>query len=256
MKRLDQYLVEFGWARSRQSAQEKIEKGFIEIKQKGVDEGWKPIQKASFRFDSETMELRQKENPLDRYVSRAGLKLEGALEHTCYDARDQSALDIGASTGGFTDCLLQRGVRHVVAVDVGHEQMVSHLKLDSRVSCHEGINCKNEKELAALLGEQKFDLIVMDVSFISIILIMPNLISYLQTNGRLLTLVKPQFELGLEALNKKGIVKDQALYRELEVKISHFAQAQGLEVLDYFPSQLPGTDGNHEFFLFAKKKSS
>lgn len=253
MKRLDQFLVESGMARSRQNAQEKIQSGHIEVKTSRTQNDWKVVLKPSFSFDPLFMEIRQVEHRLDRYVSRAGLKLESAIEKLKLELKGIRALDVGGSTGGFTDCLLQHGVSSVVSVDVGRDQLAEKLRKDLRVQAFEGLNAKNFNELEKVLGNQKFQLIVMDVSFISIALILPNLTQFLTEGGKLLSLVKPQFELGSAALNKQGIVKDSSLYQSLEEKIHQQTQKQGWRVLSYFPSGLAGSDGNQEFFLFADR---
>lgn len=248
MKRLDQYLVEKGLAKSRQQAQEKIKKGYVSVQ---TSQGaWILAEKSSMPFDELTMQVQIQNNPFDRYVSRAGLKLEGALEKLSLEVRGFEVLDVGASTGGFTDCLLQKSAKHIVALDVGHNQIDPALRNHPQVTVVEKLNARDEHSMKQLLQNQSFDLIVMDVSFISITLILPGLKKYLKPTGKILSLVKPQFELGPEALNKQGLVRDPSLYVNLEEKIREHVKDLGMVLGDYFPSSLPGSDGNQEFFVF------
>lgn len=190
----------------------------------------------------------------DRYVSRGGLKLAGALAHTRLDVCGKTCLDVGQSTGGFSDCLLQAGATHVVGVDVGHGQLHAKLRGEPRVTALEGINCRTL--CAADLGDAQpsggFDLIVGDVSFISMTLILPQLPALLAGNGCLLLLVKPQFEVGPGRIGKGGIVRDPALYREVERRFREIARNCGLTVADWLDSPITGGDGNREFFIWLK----
>ncbi|QDK36249.1 TlyA family RNA methyltransferase [Bdellovibrio sp. NC01] len=252
--RLDVYLVEKGFAQSRTHAQELIEAGQVFLNE-GSNK--KVLKKSSFSVDANfdgkiTVEL----GPANRYVSRGGLKLEGALKHVGLSVQGLKALDVGISTGGFTDCLLQSGAEFVLGVDVGHGQVSLMLKDHPRLKVLEGINARalsSEEKVLALTPPEKFDLIVMDVSFISIELIIPELASFLKPTGHLLSLVKPQFEVGVDGLSKGGIVKDVSLYPKVEEKIKSCCQQHHFEVKDYFASSIEGKDGNHEFFVFAKK---
>jgi 23S rRNA (cytidine1920-2'-O)/16S rRNA (cytidine1409-2'-O)-methyltransferase len=191
----------------------------------------------------------------DRYVSRGGLKLAGALEKTGVDVRDAVCLDVGQSTGGFSDCLLQAGARHVVGVDVGHGQLHPKLKNDPRITMREGINCR--ALCAADLGDAMpaggFDLIVGDVSFISMSLILPQLPALLAANGQLVLLIKPQFEVGPGNIGKGGIVRDTTLYRELERRFLDLARTLDLTAKGWFDSPITGGDGNREFFIWLSK---
>lgn len=189
------------------------------------------------------------------YVSRGGNKLAGALAQTGLQVAGKLCLDVGQSTGGFTDCLLQAGAKHVVGVDVGHGQLHSQLRADPAVTSLEGINCR--ALTAADLGEAfpagGFELIVGDVSFISMTLILPQLLPLLAAHGDLLLLVKPQFEVGPANLGKGGIVRDPHLYAEVERKFRDFAQNLGLTVASWLDSPITGGDGNREFFIWLKK---
>lgn len=251
-KRLDLYLVEKGWALSRTHAQELIQAGQVFLVEKGQR---KPLKKSSHAVEAHS-EIEVEKGPANRFVSRGGLKLEGALEKVKLSPEGLKALDVGISTGGFTDCLLQKGASYVLGVDVGHGQVHGSLLSDSRLQVLEGINARalsQEKGVLEKTPPEKFDLIVMDVSFISIELIIPELAGYLKSTGHLLSLVKPQFEVGVDGLGKGGIVKDASLYKKVEEKIRTLCQKSGFEVLDYFDSPIEGKDGNREFFVFAKK---
>jgi len=186
----------------------------------------------------------------DRYVSRGGLKLAGALAHTGLDVHGRSCLDLGQSSGGFTDCLLQAGAARVVGVDVGHGQLHPRLQADPRVSSLEGINGRSLGD--APLPERRFDLIVADLSFISLTLVLPQLPPLLVADGDLLLLVKPQFEVGPEHVGKGGIVRDAGLYPQVAARLRQAAAAAGLRVLDWFDSPIRGGDGNREFFIWMK----
>ncbi len=189
------------------------------------------------------------------YVSRGGLKLAGALKQTGLAAIGKICLDVGQSTGGFTDCLLQAGARHVVGVDVGHGQLHQALRDNPAITALEGINCRSLT--AAALGkdfpEGGFDLIVGDVSFISMALILPQLPALLSDDGDLLLLIKPQFEVGPDNIGKGGIVRDPALYLDVERKFADLAQNFRLTVKAWLDSPITGGDGNREFFIWLKK---
>jgi 23S rRNA (cytidine1920-2'-O)/16S rRNA (cytidine1409-2'-O)-methyltransferase len=240
--RADQLLVERGLAPSRTVAQRLIEAGRV-----SWAEG--PVAKASLILPA-TAELAVQADEDDRYVSRGGLKLAGALAHTGIPVRNRVCLDVGQSTGGFTDCLLQAGAARVVGIDVGHGQLHPRLQADPRVSCLEGINGRSLGD--APLPERRFDLIVADLSFISLTLVLPQLPPLLAAEGDLLLLAKPQFEVGPEHVGKGGIVRDAALYPQVEARLRAAAIASGLRVLDWFDSPLRGGDGNREFFLWMK----
>lgn len=250
--RLDLYLVEKGWAQSRTHAQELIEAGqvfLIEASQR------KCLKKSSLSVTPE-MQILVEVGPANRFVSRGGLKLEGALEHTKINVKNCTVLDVGISTGGFTDCLLQQGASFVLGVDVGHGQVHSSLLKNLSLKVIEGVNARalsQNVEVLEATPQDKFDLVVMDVSFISILLILPELVSFLKPGGQLLSLVKPQFEVGVDGLSKGGIVKDIALYVDVETRVKAKCLELGLEVKDYFSSPIQGKDGNNEFFVLAKK---
>ncbi len=181
------------------------------------------------------------------YVGRGGLKLAHALDVFSITVTGKLALDIGASTGGFTDVLLQRGAKHVVGVDVGHGQLHPRLAADARVTALEGVNARYLD--AAQLPAARFDLVVGDLSFISLALVLPALVPLL--GGPLLLLVKPQFELQPVDIGASGKVKDASAYGHVEKKLRKACATNGLEVRDWFDSATPGSEGAREFFLHA-----
>lgn len=250
--RLDVFLVHQGLAQSRTHAQELIQAGQVSHAE---GEQKKILRKASLLIVP-GMDIRVEAGPANRFVSRGGLKLEGALEHLHLSVHNLSVLDVGISTGGFSDCLLQKGAKFVLGVDVGHGQVHPTLLKNENLKVIEGVNARTLSRDEAVLKQlpaQKFDLVVMDVSFISIILIIPELVHFLRSGGQLLSLVKPQFEVGIDGLAKGGIVKDTALFSEVESKVKAICADQGLKVIDYFSSPIQGKDGNNEFFVFAQK---
>lgn len=251
MERLDKQLVARGLASTRTQAQRMIETGRVSLKQNDV---WQLQTKPGAKVAAEAL-LQVAPSDDDQYVSRGGLKLQGALEHTGLSPRGWRALDVGQSTGGFTDCLLQAGADKVVGVDVGRDQLVPALREDSRVVFFEGINARQlpEDRRVTEAGASGFDLAVMDVSFISQTLILPGLPRLLKPGGHLLSLVKPQFEVGKTGIGKGGIVRDTSLYAEVQQRIEAVCSDQGLELRDYFASPIKGGDGNREFFVWAQK---
>lgn len=268
MPRLDQVLVTQGLADSRAHAQRLI--GDARVRWHNGRE-WQTLKKAAYELDNTAL-LELIPSDTDKYVSRAGMKLAGALAHTQLSITGLNALDLGTSTGGFADCLLQHGAAHVVGIDVGHDQLHTRLQTESRLTLFENLNARHLD--AEILAERwddwasdtgvrdltpithHFDLAVADLSFISLTKILPifapNESSLLKPNGHILMLVKPQFELDAEALSKAGIVKDPARYSEVQSNIIQACLAQHLTVLDYFESPITGTDGNREFFVFAQ----
>jgi 23S rRNA (cytidine1920-2'-O)/16S rRNA (cytidine1409-2'-O)-methyltransferase len=240
--RADQLLVERGLAPSRTVAQRMIETGRVSWVD-GV------ITKASLILPL-TAELAVAGDESDRFVGRGGIKLSGALAHAKLDVRGKTCLDIGQSTGGFTDCLLQAGAAAVVGIDVGHGQLHPKLAADARVTCIEGVNARELRKSA--VAARLYDLIVADLSFISLTLVLPQLPALLAEGGDMLLLVKPQFEVGPEHVGKGGIVRDASLYPRVEAKLRQAATTAGLRVVDYFDSPIAGTDGNREFFIRTK----
>ena len=248
--RADQLLVERGLAASRSQAVRLIAGG-MRWRDAGTSDAWRSVVKNRDEVP-ESAELELDDAAEARYVSRGGLKLEGALAASGIDPAGKLCLDVGQSTGGFTDCLLQRGAAKVVGVDVGHGQLHARLREDDRVVAIEGVNARAlspddlEEE-----GESRFDLIVGDLSFISLTLVLPAVVEFLADEGRLLMLVKPQFELQPGQVGKGGIVRDEAMYAVVEKRLRDACEALGLRVLQWFDSPIAGGDGNREFFIHA-----
>ncbi|MEL0636131.1 TlyA family RNA methyltransferase [Marinomonas sp. TI.3.20] len=252
MIRIDLLLTEQGLAKSRSQAQTFISEGRVSFKQ---EEKWVAVTKPSLKLEPEC-ELKIVAVHADRYVSRGALKLEGALKYTKIDISGFKVLDVGQSTGGFSDCAIQHGAEHVVGVEVGHDQLDKRLREDSRVTCLEGINARHltADDLTHHFPSGGFDLVVMDVSFISQTKILPQLPALLKPCGDLITLVKPQFEVGKEFIGKGGLVKNKQRVKQLEEDIQQFIKNIGMVVKCYIESPIKGGDGNQEFLLWATKK--
>ena len=267
--RADQLLVTRQLASSRSQAQRLISGGL----QWRSGEQWKVVGKNGDEIPVDA-ELRLHDDAEARYVSRGGLKLEAALRQIGLSVAGLACLDVGQSTGGFTDCLLQRGAASVVGVDVGSAQLHPRLRQDSRVLCIEKVNARSliAADLIAAYADStgasgqfdtkdgatcefvpEFDLIVADLSFISQTLVLPAIVPLLKSNGTLLTLVKPQFELQPGQVGKGGIVKDVSFYPLIEQRLRAACVAQGLKVTAWFESPITGGDGNREFFIAARK---
>jgi 23S rRNA (cytidine1920-2'-O)/16S rRNA (cytidine1409-2'-O)-methyltransferase len=237
--RLDRLLVERGLADTRQKAQAMILAGQVLVNEQKVEKcGALARAGANLRLLGEPL----------KYVSRGGIKLEGALTHFRVAPEAKICLDIGASTGGFTDCLLQRGAARVFAVDVGTSQLDWKLRRDPRVVVLDKTNARYLK--FAKLGAH-VELATMDVSFISATLILPVLPPLLEARAELLVLVKPQFEVGKEQVGKGGIVRDPALRQQAVAKVSRKLLETGFSGLAQVESVLPGAEGNIEYFLHA-----
>ena len=239
-RRLDHYLVEQGLAQSRAKATGMILAGLVRINGQPVSKAGSPVLPGA---------LVEVEGPEHPYVSRGGLKLEGALDHFTLDPTGWECLDVGASTGGFTDCLLQRGATQVTALDVGYGQLAWKLRQDKRVHCIERINVRHMQDD---LAPGPFDLIVVDVSFISLTLVTPPLVARLKPEGRLLVMVKPQFEAGKAQVGSGGVVRDQAVQQACVDKVASHLIGLGLRVLGRCPSPITGPKGNQEHFLLAQ----
>ena len=237
-ERIDKLLVDRGLAPSRTKAQALVMAGLIL-----VDE--QLVLKASQTFPlNANIRLKGSDDPAQRYVSRGGLKLAGALREFNLDVNGLTCLDVGASTGGFTDCLLQHGARTVVAVDVGHNQIDWRLRTDPRVTVREGLNARY---LTPADFDQKFDLATIDVAFISATKVLPAVVPLLATQGRIVLLIKPQFEVGKGEVGKGGIVKDPAQHERVIAEVNSAAEACGLKVGGLIESPIHGADGNVEF---------
>lgn len=250
MPRIDQLLVQRGLAPSRSAAQRLIAQGAVRWL---GPEGWSSPRKAGDELP-EGCKLQIADDAELRFVSRGGLKLAGALDRCGIDVAGLTCLDVGQSTGGFTDVLLQRGARRVVGIDVGHGQLHPRLRGDARVVAIEGLNARTID--AASLPEPRYGLIVGDLSFISLTLVLPALAPLLADDGELLMLVKPQFELQPADIGKGGIVRDAAAYPRVEARIREACAGCGLAVSDWFDSPIAGGDGNREFFVRARRDAT
>ena len=238
--RLDQLLVARGFAPSRERARAVILAGQVTV-------NGAPVSKAGSMVDpTADVVLRTPDHP---WVGRGGVKLAAALEAFAIDPAGWLALDIGASTGGFTDVLLQRGARRVVALDVGHGQLDWRLRTDPRVVAIEGANARHLRPDDLPDDLRAFDLIVIDVSFISLRHIVPVLPPLLASTGRVVVLVKPQFEAGREEVGKGGIVRDPAIHARVVDDVARWAAAVGLERVGMSPSPIEGAEGNREFLM-------
>jgi 23S rRNA (cytidine1920-2'-O)/16S rRNA (cytidine1409-2'-O)-methyltransferase len=207
--------------------------------------GERRVEKASETFAPDApLRVRGGDDPAARYVGRGGLKLERALVEFQIDPSGFVCLDVGASTGGFTDCLLQHGASRVVALDVGHNQIDWRLRTDPRVEVREGVNARH---LKAEEFTERFDLVTMDVSFISATKILPALVRLLKQGGRVVVLVKPQFEVGRGEVGKGGIVRDPEQHARVVAEVNASALALGLRVGGVTDSPIKGADGNREF---------
>jgi 23S rRNA (cytidine1920-2'-O)/16S rRNA (cytidine1409-2'-O)-methyltransferase len=249
--RADQLLVDRGLAASRSQAQRLIASG-VEWRL-----GTKPWQRVTKNGDvlPAPCELRVLDNAEARYVSRGGLKLEGALQSSGLSPQGLRCLDVGQSTGGFTDCLLQHGAAQVVGLDVGHGQLHPRLRDDPRVVCVERINARELQANDARVPDAAlgFDWVVGDLSFISLTLVLPALLPLLKKGGALLMLVKPQFELQPSDIGKGGLVKDETSYVQVEARLREACAVLNLNVLGYWPSAIAGGDGNKEFWIGARR---
>jgi len=238
--RLDRVLVDRAIYPTREQAQRAVMAGQVRV-------GGQVADKASLLVDPNTV-IATASPP--RYVGRGGLKLEGALDSFHLDVRDWTAIDIGASTGGFTDCLLQHGARKVYAIDVGHGQLAWRIRNDQRVEVLEKTNARN---LSPILIPERADICVIDVSFISLTLILPKAFQLITPNGVVLALIKPQFELEQGEVGRGGIVREAALHEKAQNKIVSFIKNLGDNVIGLAPSVIACTDGNREFFVCARK---
>ena len=237
-ERIDKLLVERGLAESRTKAQAMVMAGVVLVDEQRVE-------KPSHQFDSNsTIRIKGGDDPTSRYVGRGGLKLEAALREFKMDVAGSTCLDVGASTGGFTDCLLQHGAKHVVALDVGHNQIDWRLRNDPRVEVREGVNARYLKPEDF---EQKFDLAVMDVSFISATKVLPAIVPLLIEGGAIVTLIKPQFEVGRGEVGGGGVVRDAAKRARVVEEVNDAARMLGLELVNVIESPIQGAEGNVEF---------
>lgn len=237
-ERIDKLLVERGLAESRTKAQALVMAGVVLVDEQRVA---KPSDSVSSNAE---IRIKGGDDPASRFVGRGGLKLETALREFEINVEGFTCLDVGASTGGFTDCLLQRGARGVIAIDVGHNQIDWRLRTDARVEVREGINARYLKPDDF---QGKFPLAVMDVSFISATKIMPAIVPLLTETGLLIILIKPQFEVGRGEVGKGGIVRDPQEHARVIEEVNDAAKELGLRVRNVIESPIRGADGNLEF---------
>ena len=242
-ERIDKLLVDRGLAESRNKAQAMVMSGVVLVDEQRVD---KPSQQ--YPPDSH-IRVKYAEDPTSRFVGRGGLKLEAAINAFQIDVKGLNCLDVGASTGGFTDCLLQNGARRVFAIDVGHNQLDWRLRQDPRVDVREGVNARYLKPDDF---PSRFDLVVMDVSFISATKVLPAIVPLLTEHGRLILLIKPQFEVGRSEVGSGGIVRDAEKRARVVDEVNQAAAALGLRNVGVIESPTPGAEGNIEFLAIYK----
>ena len=240
--RLDQLLVERGLFESRERARRAVMAGLVEVEGRRVDKPGTAVAPESALHVV---------GPAEPYVSRAGRKLAAALDHFALDPAGWRCLDVGASTGGFTDCLLQRGAAHVTSLDVGYGLLDARLRADPRV---EVVERTNVRHLPPDAFSAPFDLVTVDVSFISLQKVAPALISHVRPGGCLLVLVKPQFEVGRGAVGKGGIVRDEELRRRTIAERAAALAALGLDLAGTFDSPVSGAEGNREAFALLVRR--
>lgn len=243
-ERIDKILVDRQLAASRAKAQALVMAGVVLVEEQRVN-------KSSECFAPDVrVRVKGADDPASRYVGRGGVKLEAALREFGLDVREMICLDVGASTGGFTDCLLQHGARGVVAIDVGHDQIDWRLRSDARVEVREGVNARYVKPEDFA---EKFDLAVMDVSFISATKVLPSVAPLLRDGGRLILLIKPQFEVGRGEVGKRGVVGDPARRERVVGEVNHAAEELRLRVAGVIESPITGAEGNVEFLALYEK---
>jgi len=244
-ERIDKLLTDLGLASSRTKAQALVMAGVVLVDEKRVE---KPSETCET-----TAQIRIKGNsPESRYVSRGGLKLEAALDAFGIDLKGLNCIDVGSSTGGFTDCLLQHGAARVTCIDSGKNQLDWRLRTDERVEVRENTNARM---LTPADFMAPFDIAVVDVSFISVTKILPALVSLLVPAGRIVVLIKPQFEVGRGEVGKGGIVREAEKHERVVSEVNTFAKGLGLEIVGVIDSPILGAEGNKEFLANYRKRS-
>ena len=242
-ERIDKLLVDRGIVQSRERARAMIMAGKVAVEGKRID-------KPGVQVNGEArIQLQAGDSS---YVSRGGEKMEGALKAFGINPKGMVVMDVGASTGGFTDCILQKGAEKVYAVDVGYGQLAWKLQKDARVI---NLERRNVRYLRREEVEEEIDLILIDTSFISIEKFLPHLLGFLKKGGAILGLLKPQFEVGRGEVGKGGVVRDKALHEKVIDRISYFSRGLGLKILGVAESPLLGPKGNKEFFIYLKKEN-
>ncbi len=240
-ERLDKVLVSRGFVKSRDRAKALIMEGKVLV-------NGATVTKAGTLIDTNSeIILKGEDIP---YVSRGGLKLEGAIRHFRVDVEGKTAMDVGASTGGFTDCLLKHGAKRVYAVDVGYGQLAWSLRNDPRVIPIERTNIRHISDDAIT---ELIDLVTVDVSFISLLKVIPHVLRFLKPGGEILALIKPQFEAGKSEVDKGGVIKDEIKRQRIVSSVVESLKEMGLEVLGVYESPVKGQKGNVEFFAYLKR---
>ncbi len=242
-ERIDKLLVERGLAESRNRAQALVMAGVVLVDEKRVE-------KPSELFTSDAAIRIKGDSPENKYVSRGGLKLEAAIAAYSIDPTRFVCIDIGSSTGGFTDCLLKHGAERVVAIDAGTNQLVWSLRTDARVVVSENTNARGLKPEDF---KEQFDLAVIDVSFISVTKILPAIIPLLKPTGKLIVLIKPQFEVGRGEVGKGGIVREPEKHERVVKEVNEFAVGLGLHAKGLIESPILGAEGNREFLALYER---
>jgi 23S rRNA (cytidine1920-2'-O)/16S rRNA (cytidine1409-2'-O)-methyltransferase len=236
-ERIDKLLFERGLVESRSKAHALVMSGVVLVDEKRVE-------KPSETYSVESKIRLKGESPESKYVSRGGLKLEKALAEFYICPSEYICLDVGSSTGGFTDCLLQHGAKRVVAIDSGTNQLAWKLRIDPRVEVRENTNARS---LTQNDFSEQFDLIVMDVSFISVTKILTALMPLMTNDGKIITLIKPQFEVGKGEVGKGGIVREPEKHQKVVEAVNEFAVSLGLRIIGVIESPILGAEGNKEF---------
>lgn len=245
-KRLDVLLFERGMAESREKAKATIMSGIVYVNGQKED-------KAGSSFpDEDTTVIEVRGNTL-RYVSRGGLKLEKAIREFGVDPSGRTCMDIGASTGGFTDCMLQNGAAKVFAVDVGHGQLAWKLRNDERVICMEKTNVRYITP--EMLNGEKIEFASVDVSFISLDKVLPPVMAILEENASMICLIKPQFEAGREEVGKKGVVRDRKVHESVILKTAELVRNLGFTICGLTYSPIRGPEGNIEYLIYIKRNA-
>jgi 23S rRNA (cytidine1920-2'-O)/16S rRNA (cytidine1409-2'-O)-methyltransferase len=234
---LDKLLVQKGLVESREKAKAMIMAGLVHVNDVKVDKAGHPFP------ESAVIHLKE---PYPPFVSRGGIKLEGAIKHFSVNVQSLVLLDVGASTGGFTDCLLKRGAEKIIAIDVGYGQFAWKLRQDPRVTLMEKTNIRYlTLDYLGILAQGA----VIDVSFISLKLVIPVLSRLLEDHAFIVALIKPQFEVGKGKIGKGGVVRDPALHESVVADLKDFCEQSGWSVLGVVPSPILGPKGNREFFI-------
>ena len=239
-ERLDVLMVDHGLVETRARARALVLAGHVRVDGVVVSKAGTQIKQTA------VLTLSEPEHP---YVSRGGIKLAHALDTFLIEVSSRTALDIGASTGGFTDSLLQRGAKNVVALDVGHGQLDWKLRQDPRVVVVEGLNARTLRSELLPAEYRQFDLITVDVSFISLTLIIPCIPPILNPDGNVVLLIKPQFEAGREEVGKKGVITETSVQKRVVNEVAEAANKVGLRQFGTTPSPIKGAKGNQEFFI-------